>query len=215
MLKLLHPKKARTIDETVVENTRSAYSDRNYWIFIGSIIIFVFVFLQYFSTVPLYYKDAHHLTEANIGLLIGLNGFLIFLFEMPLVHALEKRKFSAIRLMFIGMVLLGISFLIFNLSAWTGMLIVALVLMSFGEMLLFPFSNSFAMEYSKRGKRGEYMALYSIAFSIAHVFSHNAGMQSIFHFGFGTTWYAMFILTIIGMALLYFLWKALQNMRSD
>ncbi|TAH42394.1 MAG: MFS transporter [Bacteroidetes bacterium] len=211
LLQLLHPKKARTIDEEIFTNSRSAYSDGHYWIFILSTILFGFVFLQYFSTVPLYYKDVHFLTEAQIGLLIGLNGLIVFLLEMPLVHALEKRNFSRIWLMFIGMLLLGLSFLAFNLSAWNGILILALVLMSVGEMLVFPFSNSFAMEYSKRGKRGEYMALYSIAFSVSHVFSHNAGMQSIHLFGFEMTWYGLVAITVIGMGLLLLLRKVVKE----
>ena len=113
-----------------------------------------------------------------------LNGLLIFFLEMPVIHALEKKKISRILLMFIGFILLALSFLLFLMKPWPGVLVLGIILMTFGEMLTFPFSNSFAMEYSNRGKRGEYMALYSIAFSISHVFSHNLGMQSIFHFDF-------------------------------
>ena len=211
LLQLLHPKKARTIDQEIVGSSRSAYSDGHYWIFILATILFGFVFLQYFSTVPLFYKDVHALSEAQIGLLIGLNGLIVFLLEMPLVHALEKRNFSRIWLMFIGMFLLGLSFLVLNLSAWSGILIIALILMSVAEMLVFPFSNSFAMEYSKRGRRGEYMALYSIAFSISHVFSHNAGMQSIHHFGFEITWYGLVFVTVTGMGLLLLLRKVVSE----
>ena len=202
LLQLLHPKKARTIDDTVSLNSRSAYTDKHYWLFIAAMVLFGFVFLQYFSTVPLFYKDVHFLSEAQIGLLIGLNGLIVFLLEMPMVHAIEKRNFSRVWLMIIGMILLGLSFLVLSLSGWVGILIVALVLMSIGEMLVFPFSNSFAMEYSKRGKRGEYMALYSIAFSISHVFSHNAGMQSIHHFGFDIAWYGLVAISVIGIILL-------------
>lgn len=211
LLKLLHPKKARTLDHYIADSSRSAYTDGHYWIFIASTILFGFVFLQYFSTVPLFYKDIHFLSEAQIGLLIGLNGLIVFLLEMPMVHALERRNFSRIWLMFIGMFLLGSSFLVLNLTDWAGILIIALILMSVGEMLVFPFSNSFAMEYSKRGKRGEYMALYSIAFSISHVFSHNAGMQSIHHYGFEVTWYGLVAITIVGMVLLLFLRKVVKE----
>jgi Na+(H+)/acetate symporter ActP len=39
------------------------------------------------------------------------------------------------------------------------------------------------------------MALYSIAFSMAHIFGHKAGMQMVDGLGFDSTWY---IITIIG-----------------
>ena len=47
--------------------------------------------------------------------------------------------------------------------------------MTVGEMLAFPYSNAFAMQRAKKGHPGEYMALYSIAFSLAHVFGHKLG----------------------------------------
>ncbi len=212
LLKLLHPRTARRMDNSVTDGPRSAYTDGHYWIFISVMILFGFVFLQFFSTVPLFYRDVHFLNEKQIGLLMGLNGLVIFFLEMPLVHALEKRNISRLRLMFIGMVFLGLSFLLLNLSLWPGILIVSILLMSFGEMLVFPFSNSFAMDYSKRGKRGEYMALYSIAFSISHVFSHNAGMQSIHAFGFQTTWYALVLITVLGLALLGILARVVRRL---
>jgi predicted MFS family arabinose efflux permease len=207
LLRLLHPKKARALDQTVQEGTRSAYRDGQYWIFIVVMMIFGFVFLQYFSTVPLFYKDIHFLNEKSIGLLMGLNGLLIFFLEMPMVHALERRNIPKIRIIHAGMLLLALSFLIMNLSESSSILIPALILMTLGEMLIFPFSNSYALEYSKKGKSGEYMALYSIAFSVSHVFSHNAGMQSINAFGFVTTWYILVVMTLAGMALLAFLKK--------
>ncbi len=207
LLRLLHPKKARPLDQPVQEGTRSAYRDGQYWIFIVVMMIFGFVFLQYFSTVPLFYKDIHFLSEKSIGLLMGLNGLIIFLLEMPMVHALERRNIPKIRIIHAGMLLLALSFLIMNLSPSSSILIPALILMTLGEMLIFPFSNSYALEYSKKGKSGEYMALYSIAFSVSHVFSHNAGMQSINAFGFVTTWYILVVMTLAGMGMLAFLRK--------
>jgi len=48
--------------------------------------------------------------------------------------------------------------------------------MTIGEMIGFPFSNAFAMDRSKREKKGQYLAMYVMAFSIASVFSHNGGI---------------------------------------
>ena len=42
-------------------------------------MLFGIVFLQYFSTMPLYYKDEHHLSEFEIGiLLMGYEWFYHF-----------------------------------------------------------------------------------------------------------------------------------------
>jgi len=204
LLNVLHPKKAKMLDEVKVENPVSAYADKAFWVFLIAMMLFGIVFLQYFSTVPLYYKDVHHLSEFDIGLLLGANGFLIFLIEMPLVKWLENGKYTKVNLMLLGAVLTALSFIVLNITPWSGILLVGMFFMTIGEMIAFPFSNAFAMDRAKKGNQGEYMALYSISFSVAHIFGHNTGMQMVSNFGFETTWIVISILALLsGVCMLY------------
>ena len=202
---VLNPKKAKILDNVKKENPKSAYSDSAFLIFLAAMILFGIVFLQYFSTMPLYYKDVHHLSELDIGILLGMNGFLIFLFEMPLIKWLENSRFTKSGLMLFGAILTGLSFIVLNFTNWTGVLIIGMLLMTFGEMIAFPFSNAFAMDRAKKGNQGEYMALYSISFSIAHIFGHNAGMRMVDALGFDTTWYIITLLAALCVLLLFIL----------
>ena len=205
LLKILNPKKAKVLDEIKVENPVSAYSDKAFLVFLIGIMLFGAVFLQYFSTMPLYYKEVHYLSEMEIGLLLGLNGFVIFLLEMPLVKWLENGKYTKSGLMLFGAILTALSFVIINLTSWVGVLVVAMMLMTIGEMIAFPFSNAFAMDRAKKGNQGEYMALYSIAFSFAHIFSHNSGMQLVNSLGFESTWNIVFGVAILCIGFLLIL----------
>jgi predicted MFS family arabinose efflux permease len=214
LVQVLHPKKAKIQDEVKVENPISVYSDKAFWVFFVAMFIFGFVFLQYFSTMPLYYKDAHHLSELEIGLLMGFNGFFIFLFEMPLIKWLEDSKEAKVKLIAIGLFLVAMSFVVLNLTSWIGILILGMFLMTVGEMIAFPFSNAFAVERAKKGNQGEYMALYSISFSLAHIFSHNAGMQMLDKFGFEFTWNVITITALVGVAILFLLMLLLKNEKS-
>ena len=211
LLKVLHPKKAKELDTIVVKNPISVFSDKAFWVFFVSMFIFGFVFLQYFSTIPLFYKDAYHLTELNIGLIMGMNGFIIFALEMPLIKWLEETKFSKELLMFIGLLLVGLSFFVLNLTSWAGILIIGMLFMTIGEMIAFPFSNAFVMERAKKGKQGEFMAYYSIAFSASHIFSHNSGMQLIHNLGYNTTWNIITGMAVIGLIFLLILMRVIKR----
>ena len=169
LLKVLHPKKAKVLDTVKVENPVSVYKDRAFWVFFGAMFIFGFIFMQYFSTMPLYYKDVRLLNEFEIGLLMAFNGFFIFVFEMPLINWLVNAKKSKVKLVAFGLFLVTISFIVLNLSSWIGILIVGMLLMTVGEMIAFPFSNSFAIERGKKGNQGEYMAMYAISFSLSGI----------------------------------------------
>lgn len=204
LLKLLHPKKAVENPKEVILIPKTMMKDKPYLVFIAAMILFGFVFLQYFSTMPLYYARVHFLSELEIGLLLGLNGLLIFLFEMPLIKYLESKVRSTLFHVVTGTLLAGISFLLINLTGWIGILVVGMIFLTLGEMIAFPFSNSFALKRAEGGKQGSYMALYSIAFSIGHIFGHNSGMQLIDKFGYTLTWNVMILLSLISCALIFY-----------
>ncbi|SDR70537.1 MFS transporter [Christiangramia echinicola] len=214
LLKLLHPKRSIPEPEEIIVDAKTAISDRLYLVFIFAMMIFGFIFIQYFSTMPLYYAESHQLTELEIGLLLGLNGLAIFLFEMPLIKFMENRKHTATGYVILGTLLSGLSFLAINLTDWVGILMVGMLLVTLGEMIAFPFSNSFALNRSDGKKRGSYMALYSIAFSVSHIFGHNSGMQLIDNFGFEITWYTMFGLALFACTLLLILNSLLKKESS-
>ena len=211
LLLLLNPKKARESDEVITESPKSVYTDIPYWIFFVAMVLCGFIFVQYFSTIPIYYNEIHGLSEHQIGLLLGLNGFIIFVFEMPLIRYMELRSRSKIYNMVLGFFLVTVSFLVLNLIGWVGVLVIGMILMTVGEMIVFPFSNAWALERAKRGKQGAYMALYSISFSISHIFAHNTGMLSISEFGYEISWYGATIIGLLGISLLLLLKKMMKR----
>jgi len=175
------------------------------------LVISSIMFVQYFSVMPLYYERAHGLSEDLIGLLLFLNGAMIVLFEMPLVGWLERIEISKTMATFWSMILLALSFLVLTLSDWGGVLIIGMILMTLSEMIGSPFANALALHMAPKGRKGTYMGLYSMSFSLAHIFGHNSGMNLVDAFGFELTWYIVFfiLLGVAGMTL--WLYKVLKN----
>ena len=116
--------------------------------------------------------------------------------------------------MMVGLLLTAFSFLILILGFWLGILIIAMLLMTIGEMIAFPFSNAFVVERAKKGNQGEYMAFYSIAFSVAHIFGHNTGMQLVDNIGFDNTWTIITLLSFVGVLCLFLLMRILKKEKS-
>jgi predicted MFS family arabinose efflux permease len=88
-----------------------------------------------------------------------------------------------------------------------------MILMTVGEMVAFPFSNAFAVNRAQKGNQGEYMALYSMSFSIAHIFGHNAGLQMTASFGFDNTWYIVSAIAGLCAIILFVLNRKLNSNR--
>ncbi len=202
-------KKEKEVEETQEES--SIFKDKPYWIFLGIVFLMGFTFMQLFSTIPLYYVDVYGLTEVEIGLLMSMNGGIIFLTEMPLIHKLEESSIHKIKIILWSLVLFAASFFVLNISNWVGILVISMIIITIAEMLAFPFTNAFAMSRAVKGKEGLYMAMYTMAFSLAHIFSAKTGMEVVDRYGFDANWYLMGFLSLLAVGLSAWLRKVLRN----
>ncbi|MBK5214832.1 MAG: MFS transporter [Flavobacteriaceae bacterium] len=214
---LLKPKKPKetTVEKIVtIKEGVPPYLNKLFVLFFIIMVANSLAFVQYFSVMPVYYEKAHFLSEDLIGWLLFINGATIVIFEMPLIAWLDRKKISKTMATFWGIFFLGLSFLVLNFSSWNGVLVIAMFLMTLGEMVGFPFSNALALEMAPKGRKGSYMAFYSMSFSIAHLIGHNGGMNLVNTFGYFKTWtfFSIFLLFIAGLAIwLYFLLKKAET----
>lgn len=86
---------------------------------------------------------------------------------MPLVSWFGKQKRDITRLLTLSMLFFIPSFAILYYEGWVGILILSVLLMSFGEMFAFPNSNVFVMHRSPKGVEGIYMGYITMSFSMA------------------------------------------------
>jgi predicted MFS family arabinose efflux permease len=209
----LKPKTVRSESkEAIVEKEGiSPYRNGIYLLLIAIMVLSGMMFVQYFSVIPLYYKEAHFLSEAVIGLILFINGAIIVVFEMPLVGWLERINISKTMATFLGMVFLAASFIVLNISDWTGVLILGMILMTLGEMIGSPFSNALALSMAPKGRKGSYMGMYTMSWSLAHIIGHNGGMQMVDRFGYDVTWNTFFIVVVAVAILSLWLHRLVGN----
>ena len=185
--------------EQHLEPTISVYRDWTFLEFVFWTMLSAAAFFQLLSTVPVYYKENLHMDENIIGLVLGLNGFLVALLEMPVVFALEKRV-KMLKVIFLGTILIGLSYWILNWGAWIGLAYISTVVMTLGEVLTMPFANAYSMVRSNAHNRGRYIALYALAYSIAFIIAPLVGTQIAGAWSFAHLWYTMLLLSLISAA---------------
>lgn len=211
VIALLTPKKQKDrsiVKAVVVKEGVPPFLNKLFILFFIIMVANSLAFVQYFSVMPIYYEKVHFLSEDLIGWLLFINGATIVIFEMPLISWLDRKKVSKTMATFWGIFFLGLSFLVLNFTSWSGVLVIAMFLMTLGEMIGFPFSNALALEMAPKGRKGSYMGLYSMSFSFAHLIGHNGGMNMVNSFGYFNTWifFSIFLIVVAGLTIwLYFL----------
>ena len=183
----------------------SAYRDRHFLMFLALSTCFAVCFFQNFTMLPVFFKTEWHLDEKLIGLLMAANGLIIVLFEMVIIHRLEGRR-THLSYVKYGVFLCGISFAILNfLPSGVATAFMSILLITFGEMLSMPFMNSFWIVRTTEHNRGEYAALYTIAWSVAQILAPVLGSVIVYLYGYDPLWWLITALCIITSVNYFFL----------
>lgn len=172
-----------------ITDAPSAYKDKTYLTFILLVTLFAFCFFQIFTNIPVFFKKGLQLSEPMIGFLLASNGIIIAIIEMVLIYRLEgKRKATAY--ISIGVLLTGVGFLMLDLPI-NGLLVAfsMVLIITLGEILAMPFMNTFWIARTQNANRGQYAALYSMAWSAAQTLGPMAGAALADQYSFTLLWF--------------------------
>jgi predicted MFS family arabinose efflux permease len=178
------------------EPSQSAYRDSIFLTGMLCIFLVGLCFFQMFTILPVYYKNVLHFSKATTGFILALNGLIIAVTEMVLVYKLEKRGHPA-RYLVMGAFLIGFSFLVLNISSVLLLALASMMIVTFGEMFLFPFMNHFWVNRSTERNRGQYAAVYTMSFSLAITLAPTYAAVIQKFWGFPVLWICNFLLCTV------------------
>ena len=184
---------------------RSPWRDGPFLALLLLVVALASVFFQFFSTLPLYFHEVVGLEENAIGLLLFLNGFLIVVFEMVLIHTVQR--FNRIRLAAAGALAMCLGFALIPYGKTPWYMAFTIAVWTFGEMLALPIINAIVGQRASKGYRGQYMGLYTMAYSFAFIIAPVAGTFVYERFGPATLWHSSGVLGIL-------LWLAFMALRK-
>jgi predicted MFS family arabinose efflux permease len=194
-LKPVKAKKAKESTTAPLTGGLKPWKDSHYVKFILLTTVFYICFYLFFRIMPLFFKQQWQLNESIIGLIIGLNGLYIAVFEMLLVNAFVKKR-SSLFYIKLGANFTAFSFilLLIPLRSCAPYAILFISIFTFGEMLSMPFIDSYASSLSDKKYRGMYAAGYAMCFSVAQLIGPAGGFYFVQRFGYNALWLVMIFL---------------------
>ncbi len=123
------------------------------------------VFWQTSSTFGLQVTETPGLDETTFGFLLGLNGLMIVFMELPLTNL--TRRFDPQKAMALGYVLTGGGLCVLAFGAGLPMLVLAIVVLTIGEMIAMPIASSYVANLAPDDMRGRYMGVLGFSWNTA------------------------------------------------
>ena len=162
------------------------------------VTLYMISFVLIFRIVPVYWKEELHIGEAAIGILMGMNGVIIALFEMVLIQKLGNRRSDAYYIV-AGILFTAVAYLFLVFPGMSPIIFGAITVFLFtiGEMLTLPYISTIVMNRASAFNRGQYSAAYSLSWAVAQIIGPAAGGYVAQHWGYNVLW---FVLGLLSMA---------------
>lgn len=177
-----------------------AASDPRFLLFLLGLLPVGLVFFQHVSTFPLYLVRDIGLPASAFGLLFSVNTVLILLLEVPLNGAMARWPHRLA--LPLGALLVGAGFAAIRFAGGFWAAAATVVIWTFGEMVILPGSAAAAADMAPESRRGEYMGLYAMTFSLSMILGPWGGTLVLERLGPDALWGGTFLLGALSAGIL-------------
>jgi MFS family permease len=146
---------------------RKVLTDWAYMAFLFACMMMGLVYQQLYNSLSVYLRDNHGTTEGQYGFLLTASAIVVILFQFSIMRAIKnKPPFS---MMAFGTIFYMIGFSMFGYVNAYWLFVTAVVIITIGEMLVVPTSQSIATNFAPEAMRGRYMGMFGMTWTIPGV----------------------------------------------
>jgi len=188
-------KMENVIEDDDMVHRRNILHDKRFLLFVISLLPVTIVFFQHMGSLPIYLIRDLGFKETFYGFMMFVNTGLIILVEVPLNNAMsawDDKKAIAL-----GAVLCAIGFGLMAYCTTSSLIILTVIIWTFGEMIFFPSTASYVSKISPAKQSGEYMGYFQMTFSFSLMIGPWLGNEVLDIFGPVTLWFGAFVFALI------------------
>ena len=155
-------------------------------------------YVQWQTTIATYTQEINISLE-QYSLLWTINGAMI-VFCQPLLAPIVKRIKSLKTQIVVGLVIFMISYVVTSIADQFTMFVAGMVILTLGEMFVWPVIPTIAAQLAPKGKEGFYQGVVNSTGTVGKMIGPILGGYLVDHYGMGTMFLIMPLLLIIGIA---------------
>jgi MFS family permease len=176
-------------------------SDMTFLGFILASILMNTVQIQMNSTLPVYLRDIHQAPPSTFGMLLSINAGMVVFFQFWLTRRLES--FPPMLMMAVGSFFYLVGFGMFGFISGFFLFILAMVILTIGEMVVIPIAQALVAKMAPSDMRGRYMAVYGSAWIVPFAVGPYIAGLVLDNINPNWVWYGCMILCLLAIAGFY------------
>lgn len=138
--------------------------DATFMVFWVAAVFTTLVYMQMNSTLAVYLRDSHAISEQGFGYLLSLNAVMVVIFQFAITRRVDRRP--PFLVMAWGTLLYAVGFSMYGLGSDYAFFVLAMVVITVGEMLVAPIGQTIVAKLAPEDMRGRYMAFFGFSWAI-------------------------------------------------
>lgn len=198
--------KEKTESESFVETLRGygqAIADRPFLAFIFASILMILVYQQMYSSLSVFLRDVHQVNPRFYGFIMSSSAVTVVLFQFSVSRFIKR--YPPFLMMATATFFYMIGFTMYGFVATVPLFIVAMIIITIGEMVGMPTSNSLAAAFAPEDKRARYMAIFGFTWAVPSMIGPWAAGLVFDNFNPNYVWYISGILCVVAILAFLFL----------
>ena len=142
--------------------------DTAFMLFLGASMLMVLTYMNMNTTLGVFLRDTYSVPESGYGWLLSLNAAMVVLFQFPITRWIEDQK--PLLMMAAGTLLYSIGFAMYGFVSVYSLFVLAMVIITIGEMIVAPMGQALVAKFSPEDMRGRYMAIHGFSWIFPFAF---------------------------------------------
>jgi MFS family permease len=196
----------RHVDEAFVDtfrNYRLVLADKAFVGFLAASVLMGMVYIQMYNSLSVYLRDNHRINPQGYGFLLTASAITVICFQFWTMRVIKIRP--QFRMMALGTVFYLIGFGMFGIVSAYWAFVLAVVIITAGEMIVIPTSQTLAAGFARTDMRGRYMAVFALSISVPAAIGPLAAGIVLDNYRANLLWYLSALLCAIAAGGFYVL----------
>jgi len=154
-------------------------------------------YVQLNTTLGVYLRDFHDISVGSYGYIMSLNAIMVVLLQFSTTRRVSR--YPAMLMMALGTSLYAIGLSMFGVFDTYGLFLLAMVVVTVGEMIIEPVSQAAVSRLAPQDMRGRYMAFFGFSWVFASATGPILAGGILDNFDPRWLWYASGLIGLMGV----------------
>ncbi len=171
--------------------------DRLFMTFMFACTLMTLAYIQMNTTLSVFLRDVHGIPDQGYGYLLSLNAGMVVILQFWITRRIKHSP--PMMVMALGTLLYAIGFSMYGFVSTYSLFILAMAIITIGEMLVAPVGQALVANLAPEEMRGRYMAMFGFSWTIPFALGPLAAGLVMDNYNPNWVWYASGLVSMMAI----------------